>query len=180
MKLNKITNFCCFIVISLILHACGPQYQTHTNYTPPNTEYGLQCIRKCASVKNSCENSCMTQKNSCATLAEQKAQNDYNSYIQTQCYYINGSDTATVFDPNNNFNQHPKLSLQRSQGYSGKLQCRNGYVKTIDYFRDPYFCSNQNNNCLSMCTASYDGCYESCGGVVIKTTVCVSNCDKIK
>lgn len=181
MKCFNISKIFFFIAVSLILHACGPEYQTYTNYTPPNTKNGAQCIRECSFNNNTCSNNCTKQKSHCSNLAEQRANNDYNSYIQTQCYYVNGTDTATVSDNQNNMlNTRPTLSIQKSKGYSGKLECRDGYVKTIDYFRNPYFCNNQYNTCVFGCTSVYDGCYEGCGGVVTKTTVCVANCDKIK
>jgi hypothetical protein len=181
LALSRINNLLFIILLSFTLYACGPRYQTFTSYSPPTVVDGDKCISKCLSIKNKCDNNCQLQKSSCSSLEEQRAQNDYNSYIQTQCYYVNGTNSATISDSyqRNIFDQNSVVALNSSKGYSQKLECEGGRPKTIENFRYRYRCTNQYSNCLFGCSAVYDSCYEACGGIITRTTVCVANCDKI-
>ncbi|MEZ4752834.1 MAG: hypothetical protein R3A13_00765 [Bdellovibrionota bacterium] len=44
-----------FLILILVLSACGPVYKTDYTYIPPKTESGRSCIFQCQNTKVQCE-----------------------------------------------------------------------------------------------------------------------------
>ena len=157
------------LLVTLMLSACGPIYQTRYSYFPPTATKGKMCINQCLLNSQQCGNDCNTQQNSCKVLDEIRAQNEYNAYIKRNCQKV------LVYAEN-----------QQSYGYgrsiggavSKKMQCDNGSPKSIDYFRNSYGCSSAFDDCSSNCKNMYNSCYTNCGGKVVVYQVCVAFCDK--
>ena len=84
----KLFKFIALSVIFLGIAACGPQYKTVYDMTPPDDQEGRMCLNQCMESKTYCEQTehqgRLEEKKVCLSEAKVKADIDYDSYFQTQ------------------------------------------------------------------------------------------------
>jgi|GEM_PF-5873020 len=61
-----------WLLLTLLLAACGPQLRTNYNLLPPKTASGQLCANNCAFMANTCVTNCRAMSNQCTDV-------DYNS-----------------------------------------------------------------------------------------------------
>ncbi len=136
--------------IAVGLAACGPQYETFTNYAPPENEAGRQCLMQCQSARQLCRQTANLQVQQCRLGAQQEAQTE-NLRLAAE-YQIN---------------------LQRFQ--AGRRDHEPDPPSTVSPNYWP--CTSQAASLEKQCTQDHDLCYQNCGGTVTYRTECVANCE---
>ena len=138
------------VAIVLALAACGPRYQTFTNYTPPGSELGRQCVAQCLNARQTCRQHHGAAVEQCRAEVKQEAAIEY---LKRQAQY--------------------QLDLQRHEaGQTAEAPDPPGNVQP-GYGR----CDRQAAHLENQCSADFDLCYQNCGGQVTYTTRCVANCE---
>ncbi len=149
MRIGRALNLGLAVTIAAVA-GCGPQYRTFTNYTPPGSESGRQCVAQCLNARQICRQHQGAQVEHCRSEAQQLAAVEY---IKRQAQY--------------------QLDLQRHQsGQTPQAPDPPGNVQP-QYGR----CDQQGSRLEGQCTADFDLCYQNCGGAVAYTTHCVANCE---
>ena len=73
--------------------------------------------------------------------------------------------------------EYPACMQRAREAYN---RCMNGnYTNGCAMVRqtDEMTCGNRSSPDYSSCTVSFNACYQSCGGQIVKKSVCVKNCD---
>ena len=82
--MNRILAALGLITAILALSGCGPIYQSHYNYTPPNDWRGRTCVNQCLADRSNCRAQCATRNQACKTNAQLVALPAYINYQQGQ------------------------------------------------------------------------------------------------
>lgn len=67
-------------LLTCLLTACGPMYNTEYSYIPPKSDMSKMCTAQCVQSKNSCEQTCRSDNDNCRFRAQQTALIEYNEY----------------------------------------------------------------------------------------------------
>ena len=68
------------LLMTVLLSACGPIYQTTYSYQPPVASSGKMCATQCFQTKNMCQQSCQFQDQTC------RAEEHKNAFYRFQAY----------------------------------------------------------------------------------------------
>jgi hypothetical protein len=131
------------------LATCGPQYETFSAYTPPESDAGRQCLAQCQAARQLCRQSSSLQVQQCRLGAQQEAQTEN---LRRSTEY--------------------QIKLQRYQ--AGLRSEPPDAPETVS--PSYWTCDSQTDALEKQCTGDYDLCYQSCGGTVTYSTQCVANC----
>jgi hypothetical protein len=138
------------LVLSSLLMACGPVYETKTTYVVPTDSQGKNCASKCEQNRASCQQNCDGRYDICMRETQLLKQNRY-------------------LVEKNQFLEKKNLC----KGKEKDKDCQNlrepymsSYVSDSDCRKD---CG---------CQTNFERCFEICGGQVLKETRCVSDCEK--
>jgi hypothetical protein len=71
--------FSLFLLMSLIA-GCGPVYKREYAFVPPKSDMAKMCTAQCVQSKNSCEQMCQMNNESCRMRARQDAVYEYERY----------------------------------------------------------------------------------------------------
>lgn len=77
-------KFILLFLITFILTACGPIYQTNYSYVPPKDFRGRQCINNCLEDKSMCNLHCSRVYQRCRSDAQAVAFPQYKQYVREQ------------------------------------------------------------------------------------------------
>lgn len=72
------------VAAALLLTACGPIYRTDYTYVPPKSSKGPMCIAQCEQSRNTCNQMCEMQKQTCRAQGRQTALLEYQIYKNDQ------------------------------------------------------------------------------------------------
>ena len=146
--MRRLTLYSMVTTFALLLSACGPQIQTHYDYTPPASPQGMQCLSSCQTSTTQCQADVEYRKGQCRADAERDAEFDFLQRKNDYQIAIGRFQVDPVKYPLPEKPQRP-------------------YVST-------YHCDNVSNTC----EAQFRTCYRSCGGQIQERQVCVANCEQ--
>lgn len=72
------------IILLFGLCACAPVMETRYEMLPPASVHGRECADTCLSESANCKKTCETGTRECEEREKQRAQSDYESYIDQQ------------------------------------------------------------------------------------------------
>jgi len=72
------------VMLTSLLTACGPVYQSHYTYQAPTTRMDQKCAAQCMQGKSSCLQICDLKNLRCVQRVHQDAEYRYQQYRQTQ------------------------------------------------------------------------------------------------
>ena len=190
----------------LFLSACSPKYIIKTHYDTPVTKSGKRCVKKCDKRRISCQKKCDRNYNRCLNNARKKADrnlpmalNEYDREMQN--YYnemhIYDQEMRRHMDQRDQMNDEYLIYERRcsKQSDSKHEYCRRARTIRYDLRRLRYNEPDRprrpvkptlstevhklQNTCSRKCgcTASYDTCFGSCGGILSYEKICIANCD---
>ncbi len=136
------------ILILFSLVACGPIYQTHHDYYPPENMDGRYCLNSCDEIRQNCTSNCHDREQNCEISAQAM-----DAVKTSSCYKRKEYCTAHPEAPDCGNDMHTNCSHYSNRHY----QC-------------------YNEACEKSCTEYYNRCFVNCGGMVDSKTVCVANC----
>lgn len=151
MNIKHNTSILLVAVAGLLLAGCGPVYQTQYRYQPPRAFAGRRCVNTCSAQFQACRMRCQEVNDRRTHYQQQQADFDYWSSHHHYHHF------------------HP--------GY-GPNPYSPGYYPDDDSFTygDNYNYYADNGGCG--CRATYNSCYQNCGGNVYSRRVCVAFCGK--
>ena len=138
------------LVLSSLLIACGPVYETKITYVTPTDAQGKSCASKCEKDRVSCQQKCDNKYDAC--MRETRLINQ-NRYLEEKNQYLEKKNLCKGKEKDKDC-QHLREPYMSS--YVNDSDCR--------------------KNCN--CQPNFERCFEICGGKVIKEARCVSDCDK--
>lgn len=138
------------LILTSLLFACGPVYETKVTYIAPTDTQGKSCASKCEMNRSSCQQNCDNKYDACVRETRLISQ---NRYLEEKNQYLE------------------KKNLCKGKDRDKDCQnLREPYMSS--YVSD----SNCRKECG--CQTSFERCFEICGGKVLKETRCVSDCDR--
>jgi hypothetical protein len=150
MRTRRVFAVAIIMVAMAVLAACGPRYQTFTNYTPPASDFGRQCVAQCLSARQLCRQHQSALVQQCRSEAQQQATIET---LKRQAEY--------------------QIDLERYR--AGLIQDEPPRPPSVTPATGR--CDQQGSRIERQCSADFDLCYQNCGGTVTYTTRCVANCD---
>jgi hypothetical protein len=69
------------IILTIMLSACGPVYETTYEIIPPQSQHGAMCANNCLMSQTNCRNQCQRHDETCRRMAELEADNEYLHYL---------------------------------------------------------------------------------------------------
>jgi hypothetical protein len=150
MRTRRVFAVAIIMVAMAVLAACGPRYQTFTNYTPPASDFGRQCVAQCLSARQLCRQHQSALVQQCRSEAQQQATIET---LKRQAEY--------------------QIDLERYR--AGLIQDEPPRPPSVTPATGQ--CDQQGSRIERQCSADFDLCYQNCGGTVTYTTRCVANCD---
>ncbi len=69
------------LLAALLVVSCGPIYQTHYRFTPPDDPLARPCISQCLADKGQCRNSAELKAENARLRCERDARDDYEHCI---------------------------------------------------------------------------------------------------
>ena len=89
------------IFMSIItLTACGPIYNTQSDYVAPKSDISKMCTAQCVQSRNVCEQSCRMENQDCRIHARKNAQHEFDRY-----YHQRQRDGANIDKRINDFDR---------------------------------------------------------------------------
>jgi hypothetical protein len=82
--MQPLLSLFCFLMITTLISACGPVYQSHYTYAPPHAAMEKKCVAQCLQGKNSCLRLCDLKNQRCVERAHYKGLERYTAYKQEQ------------------------------------------------------------------------------------------------
>lgn len=136
-------------LISGLLIACGPVYETKTSYINPNTDQGKNCALQCEGIRVNCQQTCDEKYESCAKEIRLTKKMEH---LEARNHYLEKKNLCKGKEKDKDCQnlREPYLSNHISEN-----QCR--------------------KDCG--CQINFERCFELCGGQIFRETKCVSDCE---
>ncbi|WP_407275461.1 hypothetical protein [Halothiobacillus sp. DCM-1] len=172
--------------------ATPPQYATHTQFVPPSTPAGQQCVAQCSTALSACQNQCAATRTACVANIEPAAKQAFEAALQQ---YEGARQQYERDRQQYDLNQN----LRFGWGYGQPVFVPGyGWVFSPGYFgrgwednppsppRAPSLAEERArliaercDNAPCACQSNYEQCYQGCGGQVQKSVVCVAHCESL-
>jgi hypothetical protein len=150
MRAHRAFAITVLVLAAAMLTACGPRYQTFTNYTPPASDFGRQCVAQCLNARQLCRQHASAEVQQCRSEAQQLATVET---LKRQAEY--------------------QIDLERFR--AGLIRDEPPRPATVTPATGR--CDQQGSRIERQCSGDFDLCYQNCGGTVTYTTRCGANCD---
>ncbi len=174
-----------------ILVSCGPRYELFTDYIAPNDEYGQQCVSEALGRKKSCDAQCNLQLTTCTNNARAIGQRNYDKAL----YLYNDKMSAynaklEIYNRQQplrrtiqTYERECKVNKKYCHEYKENLLALNTLEVKPYYPSKPYlnpYINRASAHCSRDCgcTSQYDVSFQSCGGKVIRSNMCVDRCNQ--
>ena len=158
------------MLVVLALLACGPDYRTTADYTPPSTPEGAQCVaaageelRRCTSRGRIAFDQCRRRAEQAAIPRYQAALSAYNLSYLNSLFLCRNLALRQV----DAMNLHPGGVQQWVD-----RRCREPRAPDLEDFVDLSPCGHP----VAQCATDYDIAFQVCGGTITRSTRCISNC----
>ncbi|MEY3220842.1 MAG: hypothetical protein RIT27_2199 [Pseudomonadota bacterium] len=142
-------NYLLLFLISGLLVACGPVYETKTNYINPTTDQGKNCALQCEGIRVDCQQTCDENYRNCTNniRAIQKTE-----YLQAKNHFLEKKNLC--------------------KGKEKDKDCQNLKEPYLNTYVSESECQKNCN-----CQTNFDRCFGLCGGQITRETKCVSDCE---
>ncbi len=85
-------------ILTLLLHGCGPYYNTTYSYSPPTSAEGKRCVNNCLRVLQGCSLQSEAELQNCEDRKRQQANTQYALYLAAQAAEKNHNKSIKTYD----------------------------------------------------------------------------------